>query len=292
MFQKDLMKGQRILVTGGGTGLGKVMAEEFLKLGSDIVICGRRKGVLDDTARELMDAHGGTVAAYAVDIRVAEAVDEMVEEIFTAGGLSGLVNNAAGNFISRSEDLSPRGFDAIANIVLHGTFYVTSSVGRRWIERGDKGNVLSITTPYAWQGAPYLVPSASAKAGVVTMTKSLAVEWGHYGIRLNGIAPGAFPTEGMSARLAPEASRRDTSGNMGAGNPMGRVGEMSELANLAVFLMAPGVDYINGETISIDGGSSHGSGFAGLRDMTDEQWAEIRGQIQATNEKDKAKRSA
>lgn len=292
MFQEDLMKGQRILVTGGGTGLGRVMAEEFLKLGADIIICGRRKGILDETAKEMMDAHGGTVAAYGVDIRVAEAVDEMVEEIFTAGGLTGLVNNAAGNFISKSEDLSPRGFDAITNIVLHGTFYVTSSVGKRWIERGDKGNVLNIVATYAWQGAPYLMPSASAKAGVVTMTKSLAVEWGHHGIRVNGIAPGPFPTEGMSARLSPEASRRGASGDMGGGNPMGRVGEMDELANLAVFLMAPGVDYINGETISIDGGAHHGSGFAGLRDMTDEQWSEIRGQIQATNEKDKAQRSA
>jgi NAD(P)-dependent dehydrogenase (short-subunit alcohol dehydrogenase family) len=197
MFRDGVLKGKRILVTGGGTGLGREMTAKYLELGADLTICGRRKSVLDKTAGELMAKHGGSVKTFVVDIRDAQGVDAMVQAIWDDGGpLTGLVNNAAGNFISRTEDLSPRGFDAIANIVFHGTFYVTHAVGKRWIAGGHKGSVVSIVVTWVWTGSPFVVPSAMSKAGVHVMTQSLAVEWGRYGIRLNAIAPGIFPTEG------------------------------------------------------------------------------------------------
>src|SRR5215212_9889702 len=179
------------------------MTTRFLELGAEVFICGRRKSVCDATAFELADKTGGQVTSYGVDIRNAAAVDEMVEDIFRGGPLTSLVNNAAGNFISRTEDLSPKGFDAIANIVFHGTFYVTHAVGKRWIAGGDKGSVISILVTWVHTGSPFVVPSAMSKAGLHVMTKSLAVEWGKYGIRLNGIAPGPFPTEGATKRLRP-----------------------------------------------------------------------------------------
>ena len=184
MFQPGLMKGKRILVTGGGTGLGRSMAERYLQLGADLYICGRRKLVLDETAKEMMSAHGGSVKTFGVDIRDAQAVDAMVEEIFSEGPLTGLVNNAAGNFISPTEALSPRGFDAIANIVFHGTFYVTQAVGRRWVEAAKRAggwnppapmnSVVSIITTWVENGGPFVVPSAMSKAGIAVMTRSLA----------------------------------------------------------------------------------------------------------------------
>ena len=198
MFKDQLLAGRRILVTGGGTGLGKAMAARFLELGAEVHICGRRKIVCDETATELMDLHGGRVTSHGVDIRNALAVDEMIETIFREGPLTDLINNAAGNFISRSEELSPRGFDAVANIVMHGTFYVTHAVGRRWIAAKLRGNVVSITVTWVRIGSPYVVPSAMSKSAIHAMTMSLATEWGHYGIRLNTIAPGEIPTEGMS----------------------------------------------------------------------------------------------
>ena len=203
MFQDGLFKGKKILITGGGTGLGRGMAQRLLILGAEIAICGRRKGVCDETAEALMKAHGGVVKAYGVDIRDAPAVEAMIDEIFRDGPLTSLVNNAAGNFIARTEDLSPRGFDAIANIVMHGTFYVTQAVGKRWIKGGHRGSVVSITVTWVRNGGPFVAPSAMSKAAIDAMTKSLAVEWGRYGIRLNAIAPGEIPTEGMSKRLAP-----------------------------------------------------------------------------------------
>ena len=203
MFQDGLFKGKKILITGGGTGLGRGMAQRLLILGAEIAICGRRKGLCDETAEALMKAHGGVVKAYGVDIRDAPAVEAMIDEIFRDGPLTSLVNNAAGNFIARTEDLSPRGFDAIANIVMHGTFYVTQAVGKRWIKGGHRGSVVSITVTWVRNGGPFVAPSAMSKAAIDAMTKSLAVEWGRYGIRLNAIAPGEIPTEGMSKRLAP-----------------------------------------------------------------------------------------
>src|ERR1700716_582215 len=184
MFTEKLLTGRRILVTGGGTGLGKSMAARFLELGAEVHICGRRKGVGDETATELMDMHGGRVTSHGVDIRNALAVDEMVETIFREGPLTDLVNNAAGNFISRTEDLSPKGFDAVANIVMHGTFYVTHAVGKRWIAARQKGSVVSIVVTWIDNSGPFVVPSAMSKSAVATMTRSLAVEWGRYGIRL------------------------------------------------------------------------------------------------------------
>jgi NAD(P)-dependent dehydrogenase (short-subunit alcohol dehydrogenase family) len=195
MFKPRLMKGQRILVTGGGTGLGKVMAEALLMLGAEVYIWGRRGGVLQEAADELMAAHGGKVVAQPCDIRVPEAISDTLDEIWSDGGaLTGLVNNAAGNFISRTEDLSPRGFDAITNIVFRGSFFVTLDCGKRWIAEKKAGSVVSILTTWVWNGGPFTVPSAMSKAGLHIMTQSLAVEWGPKNIRLNAIAPGAFPT--------------------------------------------------------------------------------------------------
>src|SRR5579863_912706 len=228
MFKPGLLKGHRILVTGGGTGLGKEMAEGCLMLGAEVFICGRRGGVLEEAAKELMDRHGGKVIPMACDIRVPEAIHDMLDEIWSGGALTGLINNAAGNFISRTEDLSVRGFDAIANIVFRGSFFVTLDAGKRWLAEKKKASVVSILTTWVWSGGPFTVPSAMSKAGLNVMTQSLAVEWGHKGIRFNAIAPGPFPTEGATARLAPGGG-----GNFGgqSGNPLGRVGKMPELAN-------------------------------------------------------------
>jgi NAD(P)-dependent dehydrogenase (short-subunit alcohol dehydrogenase family) len=290
MFQSDLFKGHRILITGGGTGLGKAMAERLLALGADLIICGRRKAVLDEAAAELTGRHGGRVEALACDLRNAAAVDEMMDTIWQGGPLTGLINNAAGNFISRTEDLSPRGFAAVANTVLHGTFYVTHAAGRRWIAAGDKGTVLSIIVTWVWTGSPFVVPSAMSKAGIDVMTKSLAVEWGRYGIRLNAIAPGIFPTEGASARLRPlgaPASRESTQ------NPMGRLGRMTELTDLAAFLMAPNCEWLTGQTIAIDGANwlANGAYFTHCLEWDDATWREARERIQATNARDRAQRS-
>jgi NAD(P)-dependent dehydrogenase (short-subunit alcohol dehydrogenase family) len=293
MFRENLMQGERILVTGGGTGLGKEMAEGFLKLGAEVHICGRRGSVLADTAGELMAAHGGKVVPHACDIRVAEAITDMNDSIWAKHGpLTGLINNAAGNFISRTEDLSIRGFDAISNIVFRGTFYMTHDIGKRWIAAKQRGSVCSILTTWVWNGGPFVVPSAMSKAGVNVMTQSLAVEWGRYGLRFNAIAPGPFPTEGMSKRLSPDAEGAERM-ERGIANPMGRVGEMHELVNLAVFLMGPGAEYVNGQTIAIDGAMYNASGgnFSMLAAWGDDQWQAARAAIEATNAQDKAKRT-
>lgn len=289
MFNPQLLAGRNILVTGGGTGLGKSMASKFLSLGAEVHICGRRKGVCDETAAELMAEFGGKVTSHGVDIRDSAAVDAMIEGIFSDSPLTDLINNAAGNFISRTEDLSPRGFDAVANTVMHGTFYVTHAVGRRWIAAKVPGNVLSITVTWVRNGSPYVVPSAMSKSAIHAMTMSLATEWGRYGIRLNTIAPGEIPTEGMSKRIKPgdEAGARTK-----AMNPMGRVGTMEELQNTAVFLISGGCDWINGETIAMDGGQAlaMGGSFYQLRDWSDADWTQARDAIKSQNDKDKVAR--
>ncbi|HEV7157820.1 MAG TPA: SDR family oxidoreductase [Caulobacteraceae bacterium] len=289
MFKPGLMNGQRILITGGGTGLGKVMAEALLMLGAEVVICGRRGGVLEDTAKELMDAHGGRVIPIACDIRVPEAIHEMMDQIWAGGALTGLINNAAGNFISRTEDLSPRAFDAIANIVFRGSFFVTLDAGKRWIAENKTASVVSILTTWVWSGGPFTVPSAMSKAGLNVMTQSLAVEWGHKGIRFNAIAPGPFPTEGASARLNPGGGGFSAQRS----NPLGRIGRMPELANLAVYLLHPLSEYVNGQTIAIDGGAwnAGGGGFSALHEWDDARWAEVRAMIRGANEQDRAKRT-
>lgn len=290
MFKENLLKGKRILVTGGGSGLGKQIAAKYLELGADLYICGRRDSVLQETARELTDRFSGTVKGLAVDIRNAEAVDQMVETIWRDGPLTGLVNNAAGNFISRTEDLSSRGFDAIADIVLHGTFYVTHAVGRRWIAQKLPGSVVSILVTWVHNGGPFVVPSAMSKAGVNVMTKSLAVEWGRHQIRLNAIAPGVFPTEGMSKRLYPG---REDAGRKEGSSPMGRVGEMSELQNVAAFLMADGCEWLTGQTLTIDGANSLATGgnFYHFKDWSDEDWALARETIREQNDRDRLART-
>lgn len=290
MFRPGLMVGERILVTGGGTGIGRELAEAFLTLGAEVYICGRRGGKLDETAAELMAAHGGKVTGIACDIRSPDAIKAMVDTIWADGALTGVVNNAAGNFISRTEDLSTRGFDAISDIVFRGTFYVTLDIGKRLIAEGKKASFLSILTTWVWNGSPFTVPSAMSKAGVNVMTQSLAMEWGRYGLRFNAIAPGAFPTKGMSERLHPGKS-----GGMERSNPMGRVGEMHEIGNLAVFLMGPGAEWVNGQTIAIDGAgyqANAGNFWTALSPLGDEQWAEMAAMIRGSNARDKAERTA
>jgi NAD(P)-dependent dehydrogenase (short-subunit alcohol dehydrogenase family) len=300
MYQRDLMKGQRILVTGGGTGLGQAMAEKFLQLGADVAICGRRKAVCDATAEAWRAQFPqARIDTFGVDIRVAQAVEEMVEALFASGGLSGLVNNAAGNFISPTEGLSPRGFDAIAGIVFHGSFYVTQAIGKRWVAQAKAGewkagmpyrSVMSIITTWVDNGSPYVVPSAMSKAGIDIMSKSLAVEWARYGIRLNTVGPGEIPTEGMSKRLNPGEQPGQRSIER---NPMARPGLMSELQNLAAFLMAPGqCDWLTGQSIMMDGGSALATGgnFYELRSWSDDDWRVARERIEAQNQKDRAAR--
>src|SRR5881397_1276993 len=220
------------------------MAAKYLELGADLVICGRRREPLEKTAAELTAKHGGSVKCHTADIRDAGSVDAMVQAIWEDGGpLTGLVNNAAGNFISRTEDLSPRGFDAIANIVFRGSFFVTLDAGKRWLAEGKHASVVSILTTWVWHGGPFTVPSAMSKAGLNVMTQSLAVEWGNRGIRFNAIAPGPFPTEGAWARLNPGSGT--ASEKKDPTIPLNRNGEMRELANLAVYLLDPGSAYVN-----------------------------------------------
>ena len=293
MFKEGLLKSKRILVTGGGTGLGREIAARYLGLGAELWLAGRRGGVLEETAQGLMKSLGGKVRTHAVDIRDAQAVEAMVGRIWDESGpLTGLVNNAAGNFISPTKDLSANGFNAIANIVFHGSFYVTHAVGKRWIAGGHKGTVISILVTWVHTGSPYVVPSAMSKAGLHVMTKSLAVEWGRYGIRLNAIAPGPFPTEGATKRLRPGGRFEDETQM----NPMRRVGRMEELQNLAVFLMADGCEWLTGETIAIDGGGYLGTGAAAyylqLDKLSDADWERMRAMIKAQNEKDRAGRTA
>ena len=289
------LSGRVAVITGGSRGLGRAMAEQFLILGADISICGRRKGVCDDTAAALMKAHGRTVTSYGVDIRNAQAVDDMVGEIFAKKPLTGLVNNAAGNFISPTEALSPRGFDAIANIVMHGTFYVTQAVGKRWIAQGwqhgdPMRSVMSIITTWVLNGGPFVVPSAMSKSAIHTMTMSLATEWARYGIRLNAVGPGEIPTEGMSKRLNPG---EEPGARSRKNNPMAREGQMSELQNIASFLMANGqCDWLTGQSIMMDGGSALATGgnFYELRHWSDADWQAARERIESQNQKDKAQR--
>ena len=293
MFQPGLLDGHKILVTGGGTGLGKSMAGAFMALGAETVIWGRRGGVLAETAAELSDATGGTCTPMAVDIRNGGAIDEAMTEVFAARPLTGLVNNAAGNFISPTEQLSPNAFNAIASIVAAGTFNTTVAAGKRWIEGNHRGSILSIVATWVWNGGPFTVPSAMSKAGVAAMTQSLAVEWGRYGIRSNAIAPGPFPSKGMSDRLMPAPLLEKTGGKGAAAIPLGRWGELSELDNLAVFLMSGRCDYINGAVIPIDGGQwlVSGGNFANLTALDSEDWAGIKSAIAATNATDRAART-
>ena len=276
MFQSDLLQDQRILITGGGSGLGKSMGRRLLELGAQLVICGRREAVLEETRAEFDGDFPGRTRAIPCDLRDPAAVDALVDAIWEEGPLDALVNNAAGNFLARSETLSPRALDAVLAIVMHGTAYVTLACGKRWLADRHPGNVLSIVATYAESGSPYVVPSAMAKAGVLAMTRSLAVEWGGRGIRLNAIAPGPFPTEGAWSRLVPNEEMNRAWMNK---IPLGRVGEHIELANLAAFLLAGQSGYITGEVVTIDGGEwLKGAGqFSLMEALSDDDWAAMKG---------------
>lgn len=277
MFQNELLRGKRILITGGGTGLGKSMGHRLVELGANVVICGRREQVLRETAAEFNGIREGCAGWHACDIRDPEAVAAMVDTAWNDAPLDALLNNAAGNFIAKSETLSHRAVDAVLSVVLHGTAYVTLACGRRWLTEKRPGNVLSILTTYAATGSAYVVPSAMGKAGILAMTRSLAVEWGGRGIRLNAIAPGPFPTEGAWKRLFPEGMAEK---RMLSRIPLGRVGVHQELADLTAFLLADQSGFINGETVTIDGGEwLKGAGqFSMMEELTDEMWEHMKQQ--------------
>src|SRR5579872_267805 len=274
MFTPDLLHSKRILITGGGTGLGKGMAARFLELGATVYICGRREEVLNATVAELSTT--GPIHAISCDVRNLDAVEHMMDEIWSTRPLDILVNNAAGNFISRTEDLSPNAWQSVINIVLMGTLHCTMTCGRRWLNSQHKGTVLSISATYAPVGSAYVVPSAVSKAGVEALMRSLAVEWGNRGIRMNAIAPGPIPTQGAFPRVLPHPGLEKLALDR---NPLHRFGTVEELANLAAFLVSDNSGYINGEVIRMDGGEFlQGAGeFSSLgKVLTDKDWESIK----------------
>ena len=291
MFTPDLFAGSRVLITGGGSGLGLMMAQTLVAHGAAVEIWGRRGPVLEAACAGMNAAHPGQADFRVVDIKDHEAVDAAIAASFDEGRpLTALINNAAGNFVSRTEDLSPRAFSAISDIVFHGSFAVTQSLGKRWITHKIPGAVVSIVVTWVWTGAPFVLPSAMSKAGLDAMTKSLAVEWGRYGIRLNCIAPGLIPTEGMLARLRP--GENDPAAKAAAVNPLGRVGTAEDIGNLAAFLLSPGAGWLSGQTIALDGGNwlSHGGGFRDYLEWGDAEWEQARARIKARTATDKAER--
>lgn len=276
MLKPDALRGKTILITGGGTGLGKSMGKYFLQLGANLVITSRKKDVLDKAAIELEQQTGGQVLPIACDVRKYDEIEKVLaltEKQF--GSLHGVLNNAAGNFISPTERLSHRAFDIVVDIVLKGTYYMTLAAGKHWIAKKQPGTFLNIVTTYAWTGSGYVVPSACSKAGVLALTRSLAVEWAKYKIRSNAIAPGPFPTEGAWSRLLPGDLVNKF--NPAERIPLKRVGEHQELANLAAYLISDYSAYINGEVITIDGGEwlRNGGEFSHLEEITPDQWDEL-----------------
>jgi NAD(P)-dependent dehydrogenase (short-subunit alcohol dehydrogenase family) len=276
MLKEDTLKDRTIIITGGGTGLGRSMGQYFLELGANLVIASRKQEVLEKTAQELSDETGGSVLPIACDVRKYEEVEAVIKKtVEKFGKVDGLVNNAAGNFISPTERLSHRAFDIVVDIVLRGSYNFSLALGKYWIDQQLPGIMLNIVTTYAWTGSGYVVPSACAKAGVLAMTRSLAVEWAKYNIRANAIAPGPFPTEGAWSRLFPDelADKFDPVHRI----PLKRVGEHHELANLAAYLMSDFSAYINGEVITIDGGEwLKGAGeFNALDEIPSEMWNQM-----------------
>ncbi len=277
MFREGLLDGRRILITGGGTGLGKSIGRQFVKLGAELVICGRRGDVLRATADELGREFSATVETYVCDVRDAAAIEDMMERIWAVRPLDVLVNNAAGNFLARTERLSPRAVDAVIDTVLKGAAYCTIAAGRRWIEQGHRACVLCILTQNAFVGGPFTTPSAMAKAGVLSMIRSLAVEWGPKGVRLVGVAPGLFPTEGAWERLMPKQRQSDPIENA---VPVRRVGRHEELADLCTFLVSDSAGYITGEAVVIDGGKwlqgAAGPSVVDMQGWPDDTWNSLR----------------
>ena len=293
MLRDGALQGKTIIVTGGGTGLGKSITRYLLTLGANVTICSRRQSVIDETAAELTTEltaveGAGRILAVPCDVRNPQEIETVLAQtIETFGRVDGLLNNSAGNFISPTERLSYKAFDTNVDIVLRGTYYFTLAVGKYWIENKIPGTVLNISTTYATTGSGYVVPSAVAKGGALIMTKSLAAEWGKYGIRVNAIAPGPFPTKGAWDRLFPEplASLMDPTSRI----PLNRVGNHGELANLAAYLLSDYSGYITGESITIDGGEVLMAGeFSHLRDVTDEQWDEVARSIKQANRASKS----
>ena len=273
MLKENSFKGKTIIITGGGTGLGKSMAKYLCELGANIVITSRKLPVLTDTANELEKETGAKVLPVACDVRKYEEIESVLKQAEdNFGPVHGVVNNAAGNFISPTERLSHRAFDIVVDIVLKGTYYTTLAAGKNWIKNKQPGVFLNIVTTYAWTGSGYVVPSACAKAGVLALTRSLAVEWAKYKIRSNAIAPGPFPTEGAWSRLLPGdlVKKFDPAERV----PLKRVGEHQELANLVAYLLSDYSAYVNGEVITIDGGEwlRNGGEFSHLEMIPDTMW--------------------
>jgi len=293
IFRSDALAGKSILVTGGGSGLGKEISRGLLAKGAIVHICGRRKIVLDAAAAELAEeTPGSKVFHHVCDIREPEQIDAMMNDIWTVGPLTGLLNNAAANFIAPTKELSPKGFRAVTSTVLDGTFYVTLAAGKRWIAGGVKGSVVSNLVTWVWTGSAFVVPSAMAKTALHAMTMSLAVEWGPYGIRLNATAPGPFPTQGAWEKLNPIPDSTSSATSFET-VPLRRFGQMQELQNLIVFLLSDGCDYLTGQTIAIDGGQ-HLAGpgtFADLSALSEAQWQSAREAIMKSSGRDKAQRA-
>lgn len=292
-FAPDLLVGKRILITGGGTGLGRGVARHLVAHGADVHLWGRRAGVLEEAAAEASASRPGAVHVQTVDVRDGDGVDAAMGALWDAHGpLTGVVNNAAANFIAPTESLSPRAFEAVTATVMKGSFHTTHAAGRRWIEAGLPGSVLSTLTTWVWTGSAFVTPSAMAKAAVHSMTMSLAVEWAKYGIRLNALAPGPIPTDYAWEMLNP--TDKSAVGATRADHiPMGRTGTMEELAHLTMFLLSDACDYLTGQTVAMDGGQMlAGPGtFAGLTSLSAEDWAEAREKSKAATAASKAQRA-
>jgi NAD(P)-dependent dehydrogenase (short-subunit alcohol dehydrogenase family) len=292
-YRSDLLEGKRILITGGGTGLGRGVARHLVEHGAEVHLWGRRQEVLDEAAAEASASRPGSVHVHTVDVRQADMVDATMQKIWDAHGpLTGVVNNAAANFIAQTKGLSPRAFEAVTGTVMHGSFNTTLAAGKRWIEDGLPGSVISTLTTWVWTGSAFVVPSAMGKAAVHAMTMSLAVEWAKHGIRVNALAPGPIPTDYAWEMLNP-TDKSSVGATQVDAIPAGRAGTMEELAHLTIFLLSDACDYLTGQTIAMDGGQMlAGPGtFAGLNSLSDADWQEIKEKSMQATASSKAQRS-
>ncbi|MEU7810939.1 SDR family oxidoreductase [Pseudonocardia sp. NPDC049154] len=292
-FAPDLLAGKRILITGGGTGLGRGVARHLVEHGAEVHLWGRRPNVLEEAAAEAAGSRPGSAHIQTVDVRDGDGVDAAMEALWQEHGpLTSVVNNAAANFIAPTESLSPRAFEAVSGTIMKGSFHTTHAAGKRWIAAGLPGSVLSTLTTWVWTGSAFVTPSAMAKAAVHSMTMSLAVEWARYGIRLNAVAPGPIPTDYAWEMLNP-TDKSSVGATQADQIPMGRTGTIEELANLTIFLLSDACDYLTGQTIAMDGGQMlAGPGtFAGLTSMTADDWAAAREKSKAASAAPKAQRS-